>query len=440
MFFNTGPGFRFSEATAQVFGDTPDLARVIKARDLNGDGLTDIVVGTTYQTQSRLFLGTGQGRFREATATHLPADAAQRRRPRGRRRRWRRRSRSGARRLGARQQHDQRRRPHAAVAQRRRRPLHRRHRDADAATSGPLLLGSRAGRRRQRLRPRRAGVVQALPGSTCSATTAPARSPTIGAALPQYTNNYEFEPMDLDGDGFLDLVTINDGEIVGDEQLEPPRARVPQRRQGPVPRRHRRRGGRRRTTSAKTTTWWRSSTRLRRRRRLRRRLAQRARSPADQRRQGPSHSARSTCSTARPRRARSVSRSPISTATAAWTSCRRRANTKTRSTSGCSAGRGLAADTAPPSVTMVRRVGRRRRRDASCARASTIARAPAWPPNGRRVVVEWTRRPGAREVADALVRRVPVASRLAGRTSTAATPYRVCATDAAGNSAARSLR
>ena len=36
---------------------------MIKARDLNGDGLTDIVVGTTYQTQSRLFLGTGQGRF-----------------------------------------------------------------------------------------------------------------------------------------------------------------------------------------------------------------------------------------------------------------------------------------------------------------------------------------------------------------------------------------
>ena len=33
-------------------------------------------------------------------------------------------------------------------------------------------------------------------------------------ALPQYTNNYEFEPMDLDGDGFLDLVTLNDGDIV----------------------------------------------------------------------------------------------------------------------------------------------------------------------------------------------------------------------------------
>lgn len=34
--------------------------------------------------------------------------------------------------------------------------------------------------------------------------------------LPQYTNNYDFEAMDLDGDGFLDLVTINDGEIVGE--------------------------------------------------------------------------------------------------------------------------------------------------------------------------------------------------------------------------------
>jgi MYXO-CTERM domain-containing protein len=30
-------------------------------------------------------------------------------------------------------------------------------------------------------------------------------------ALPQFTNNYELEPMDVDGDGFLDLVTINDG-------------------------------------------------------------------------------------------------------------------------------------------------------------------------------------------------------------------------------------
>jgi hypothetical protein len=36
-------------------------------------------------------------------------------------------------------------------------------------------------------------------------------------ALPAYTNNYEYEPMDLDGDGFLDLVTINDGEILKEQ-------------------------------------------------------------------------------------------------------------------------------------------------------------------------------------------------------------------------------
>ena len=30
-------------------------------------------------------------------------------------------------------------------------------------------------------------------------------------ALPHYRNNYEFEAMDIDGDGFLDLATINDG-------------------------------------------------------------------------------------------------------------------------------------------------------------------------------------------------------------------------------------
>jgi hypothetical protein len=37
---------------------------------------------------------------------------------------------------------------------------------------------------------------------------------TEAGGMPQYTNNYEFEAMDLDGDNFLDLVTINDGDIV----------------------------------------------------------------------------------------------------------------------------------------------------------------------------------------------------------------------------------
>lgn len=34
------------------------------------------------------------------------------------------------------------------------------------------------------------------------------------AALPQDTNNYDFEPMDVDGDGDLDLATINDGPML----------------------------------------------------------------------------------------------------------------------------------------------------------------------------------------------------------------------------------
>jgi len=64
-FFNRGPGERFEERTSEVFGANPDLTRVIKARDLDGDGLVDVFVGNTYQTPSRLFMGTGDGGFVE---------------------------------------------------------------------------------------------------------------------------------------------------------------------------------------------------------------------------------------------------------------------------------------------------------------------------------------------------------------------------------------
>ena len=33
-------------------------------------------------------------------------------------------------------------------------------------------------------------------------------------ALPAYTNNYDYEPMDVTGDGYIDLITVNDGPIV----------------------------------------------------------------------------------------------------------------------------------------------------------------------------------------------------------------------------------
>jgi len=69
---NDGTGV-FTDASEAVFGSTGDLARVIKARDVNGDDIVDLVVGTTWVTQTRLYLGTGEGAFEEVTETHLPA-------------------------------------------------------------------------------------------------------------------------------------------------------------------------------------------------------------------------------------------------------------------------------------------------------------------------------------------------------------------------------
>jgi len=72
VFLNQGSGQMFEEATRQVFGSTRMLARVIKVGDVNADGSPDILVGTTFQTQSQLFLGDGSGNFTNVTKTHLP--------------------------------------------------------------------------------------------------------------------------------------------------------------------------------------------------------------------------------------------------------------------------------------------------------------------------------------------------------------------------------
>ncbi len=215
VFFNTGPGLKFKDVTAQVLGDTPDLARVIKARDLNADGFVDIIVGTTYQTQSRLFMGSGQGRFAEVTRTHLPAQLLS---------------------VGDLEPGDV---------------------DGDGdldlvlADWGPgnnmsndggrthLWLNDGTGRftdataaRMPDLRVRFSWDLELAdvdndadldvlvsckrcPGSHLFRNDGAGSFTDDPRGLPQYTNNYEFEPMDLDGDGWLDLVTMNDGEIVG---------------------------------------------------------------------------------------------------------------------------------------------------------------------------------------------------------------------------------
>jgi hypothetical protein len=215
-FFNAGPGRRFEEATARVFGGWKGLARVIKARDVTGDGLVDVLVGTTYQTGSRLFVGTGGGAFRDATATHLPSVALS----------------VGDLEIG----------------------------DVDLdedldivlADWGPgnnmtnaggrtrLWLNDGAGRFSDATTARMPDLLvrfsweleladvdndfdlDVLVSCKRCAGSHLFRNDGAGTfaddprALPAYTNNYEFELMDLDGDASLDAVTINDGEIVNE--------------------------------------------------------------------------------------------------------------------------------------------------------------------------------------------------------------------------------
>jgi hypothetical protein len=214
-FVNTGRGFTFEDRSAAVFGPTPDLARVIKARDLDGDGHTDILVGAAYQTQSRLYLGSGNGVFREVTATHLPKGPLS----------------VGDAEFG----------------------------DADGDGDLDIVLAdwgrgnnmvNDGGRTRLWLNDGQGRFSDAtgdrMPATLirfswdlefadidndydldvlvsckrCGNSTL-FRNDGKGVfnedlrALPPYTNNYEFEAMDLDADGFLDLVTLNDGDIVG---------------------------------------------------------------------------------------------------------------------------------------------------------------------------------------------------------------------------------
>ena len=70
-FLNNGDG-TFTDATEAVLGNLELLTRVIKVADLNGDGGADIVLGTTYDVQSRLLLSDGTGAWTDVTATNLP--------------------------------------------------------------------------------------------------------------------------------------------------------------------------------------------------------------------------------------------------------------------------------------------------------------------------------------------------------------------------------
>lgn len=75
VFLNQGPGKPFVDATKDVFGEEPMLCRVIKAADVDADGDIDVFFGGTYETASRLMLGDGKGGFTNVSATHLPKHA-----------------------------------------------------------------------------------------------------------------------------------------------------------------------------------------------------------------------------------------------------------------------------------------------------------------------------------------------------------------------------
>ncbi|WAS93873.1 FG-GAP repeat domain-containing protein [Nannocystis punicea] len=207
-FLNQGPGMPFTEVSDEVFGPESDFTRAIKVRDLDGDGNVDLIVANTFETQSRLYLGDGQGGFTEAS-DNLPQE------PRS----------FGDVELGDVDGDGDL--------------------DAVLADWGPGAANQSSAVTRLWLND--GGVFTDVTETnmpdalvawswelefadvdndldldvlvSCKSCTGSYMFVNDGAGvftdasdkLPQYGNNYEFEPIDLTGDGYIDLITINDG-------------------------------------------------------------------------------------------------------------------------------------------------------------------------------------------------------------------------------------
>ncbi|MCB9748390.1 MAG: VCBS repeat-containing protein [Myxococcales bacterium] len=84
--FKNDNGTGFIDISIAVFGQDPDVpdppttvkdtAHVIKACDLDNDGDQDLVLGATWGNQSQLLLNDGGGTFTNVTDTHFPAKMA----------------------------------------------------------------------------------------------------------------------------------------------------------------------------------------------------------------------------------------------------------------------------------------------------------------------------------------------------------------------------
>ena len=60
------------DVSASIFGATPYVGRAVKLRDIDNDGDNDILLGTTWVTQSQLYLNDGGGSFSNVTPMNLP--------------------------------------------------------------------------------------------------------------------------------------------------------------------------------------------------------------------------------------------------------------------------------------------------------------------------------------------------------------------------------
>jgi hypothetical protein len=211
VFTNLGDG-TFDDATERVLGEHALLTRVIELADLDGDRDLDIVLGTTYDTQSRLLRNEGDGSWVDVTESNLPAANLS----------------AGDLEIGdVDGDHDL----DIVIA--------------DWGDDGPLTEGG--GRVMLWLNDGAATFTDAtdqrMPETlvgfswdlelvdvdndwdldiavSCKLCTTSRLymndssgtfTDETEGRLPPFPNNYEFAPIDLDGDGFLDLVTINDG-------------------------------------------------------------------------------------------------------------------------------------------------------------------------------------------------------------------------------------
>ena len=209
-YLNDGDG-TFTDATAAILGDHARLTRVIRVADLDADGDDDIVLGTTYDTQSRLLLNDGAGVWTDVTELYLPAADLS----------------AGDLRIG---DVDGDRDLDIAIA--------------DWGDGGPINEGGRvalwlndgAAHFTDATAERMPDTLVtfswdielvdvdndwdldlAVSCKLCDGSRLYMNDGTgtfvddTEARMPAFGNNYEFAPIDLDGDASLDLVTINDG-------------------------------------------------------------------------------------------------------------------------------------------------------------------------------------------------------------------------------------